>query len=105
MSAAPAHGEPAPWFDPGWLIRRTLTAEAEDAPGVAEDALMAWLVRLSEEHDPAEAAAGVLRAYGPSAPDDDPLADRLFALLHETSRFSSDRLARMQPRRRAQRPA
>ena len=87
----------APWFDPGWLIRRTLDAGLDDVDGSAEDALLAWIVRLPAERDPAEAAGRVLDRYadGLSAAS----ATRLTALLQETRHYTPDRLAQVRPRR------
>lgn len=100
-SCLPRCDEPAPWFDPGWLIRRTLAAEAEAEPsGAAEDALLAWLIRLPDEHDPADAAARVLAVYRPVTPRHDALAQRLFELLDQTQRYPRRHLLRMHRDRR-----
>lgn len=100
---APAAGESAPWFDPGWLIRRTLVAEADTLSASAEDALLVWLLRLPAERDPAEAAGRVLHAYRPAQEPDDPLARRLYALLEETRGYTPERLARVHAARRGSR--
>lgn len=91
-----------PSYDPGWLIQRTLDAAAEAAPASAEDAIIAWLVRLPDGVDPAHAAAAVLRAYGPRAPDD-PLTRRILARMAEIRDYPQDRLARLPRTRRGRR--
>ena len=91
-----------PWFDPGWLIWRTLDAGLDDRPGSAEDALLAWIVRLPSERDPAEAAGAVLDRYADGLGD--PGATRLTALLEETQSYTRTRLAAMGPGRRRRAP-
>jgi hypothetical protein len=88
----------APRFDPGWLIQRTLDTpradEAAEAAPAAEDAVLAWLVRLPEAMDPATAAGDLLQAYRPGIVTD-PLAARVFALLEEIQSYPRPRLDRM----------
>lgn len=88
----------APWFDPGWLIWRTLDAGLDAAPGAAETTLLAWIVRLPVGHDPAEAAGQLLHRYATDL--NDPAATRLTELLEETQSYTPERLAQLRPRRR-----
>jgi hypothetical protein len=98
LSPAESLQDAPPRFDPGWLIHRTLdTPRAEtpeDAAPSAEDAVLAWLVRLPEAMDPATAAGDLLRAYRPGIVTD-PLAARVFALLEEIETYPRARLNRM----------
>ena len=55
-----AHDSPD---DPGGLIRQVLDMGPE-FPGPARDILLAWILRLGNERDPAEAAGRLLAAYG-----------------------------------------
>jgi len=104
---------PPPWFDPGWLIQRTLewmaappTGDApaptpSEAEASAEDALVAWLLRLPDSQDPAEAARELLDAYAPALAAGDPLATRLSGRLREVAAYPRTRLAHLhRPRRR-----
>lgn len=99
---------PAPWFDPGWLIHRTLalvpdtTANAvpadtppEPLEATAEDAIVAWLLRLPDDRDPALAARELLDAYSPALAAGDPMADRLNVRLAQVAAYPRERLARV----------
>lgn len=95
MVGRPENAEGAPWFDPGWLIWRTMMVDAGDPPGAAEDALLAWLLRLPDGQDPAQAAGAVLRAYDPAGDSSTPLVRNLFVLLEQTRSYPRHRLEQM----------
>lgn len=85
--------------DPGGLIKEILDMGAE-FPGPAEDILVAWMLRLGEEQDPAEAARRLLDSYGVAEgtlPDD--ACGRVVALLRQAAQFPQTRLARHMGRR------
>lgn len=84
----------APEFDPGWLLRRTLHVTPGKSGASPEEAIVAWLVRLPDDIEPAEAAGDVMRAYA-TPPGTDPVGTRLFELLDEIQRFPQERLTRM----------
>lgn len=106
LSPAETEGPAPPAFDPGWLIQRALDPEAAESGATAEDAILAWLVRLPEDLDPADAAAALLEAYAPTAPDD-ALTRRILAHMAAVRDYPQGRLAQL-PRdrrgRRARRP-
>jgi hypothetical protein len=102
LSPQKTHGPAPPAFDPGWLIQRTFDAAPTADGATAEDAVLAWLVRLPDGLDPAEAAAALLDAYAPTAPDD-PLTRRILARIAEVRDFPCDRLARLPRTRRGRR--
>jgi hypothetical protein len=101
--ATRAHERP-PAYDPGWLIHRTLDETADRTGASAEDAVLAWLVRLPDDTDPADAAADIIAAYAPERDDGgDHLATRIFALLAEIRDYPRSRLARLPRARRGRR--
>lgn len=84
-----------PAYDPGGLIRHSLDmTQSVDAQSGPEDAVLAWLVRLPDDIDPATAAAELLQDYRPST-GVDAFASRLFELLEEIRRFPRTRLGSM----------
>ncbi len=90
-----------PWFDQGWILYRAIHTRPGDDTGRAEDALLTWLLRLDDAHDPAEAAERALRVYRHPAQDGGSVeAQRLTALLDETRRYPRGRLAHLPVRRR-----
>jgi hypothetical protein len=99
----PKANEHAPWFDPGWLIRRALAAEPGEPAASAEDALLAWLVRLPVACDPAEAADKALDAYDRRAKNSRRDGRRLLALLEETRYYTRQRLTHVRRVRRRHR--
>ncbi|RDD61162.1 hypothetical protein [Ferruginivarius sediminum] len=99
----PKADERAPWFDPGWLIRRALAAGPGEPAARAEDALLAWLVRLPVECDPADAADKALDAYDRRDGTFGRGARRLLALLEETRYYTRQRLTRVRRVRRRHR--
>ncbi len=103
LSPADAHGPTPPSFDPGWLILRTLDGAPAAHGATAEDALLAWLVRLPAGMDPADAAAALLESYAPTAPDD-ALSRRILERMAEVRDYPRDRLTRL-PRARQGRRA
>ena len=88
--------------DPGGLIREVLSA-GEEFPGPAEDVILAWVLRLGQDRDPAQAAARLIEAYHLN---DDGLpggaCGRLIEMLKETADYPAQRMTRhlCQPRRR-----
>ncbi|HEY9549310.1 MAG TPA: hypothetical protein VIR45_07400, partial [Kiloniellaceae bacterium] len=48
--------------DPGGLIREVLEM-GDDFPGPAEDVVLAWVLRLGQDRDPAEAAKRLIADY------------------------------------------
>jgi len=106
LSPAVREHEQPPGYDPGWLIHRTLDETADRTGARAEDAVLAWLVRLPDDTDPADAAGDILAAYAPdpTAQGDD-LATRVFALLAEIRDYPRGRLARVPRARRGRRRA
>jgi hypothetical protein len=98
-----AHERP-PAYDPGWLIHRTLDETADRTGASAEDAVLAWLVRLPDDTDPADAARDILAVYAPTHVDaGDDVARRIFALLAEVRDYPRGRLARVPRTRRGRR--
>mgnify|MGYP000377406615 CR=1 FL=1 len=88
--------------DPGGLIREVLQM-GEAFPGPAEDVVLAWVLRLGQDRDPAEAAGRLIADY---RLEEEPLpggaCGRLIAMLKETADFPAQRMTRhlCQPRRR-----
>ena len=79
--------------DPGGLIKEILDMGAE-FPGPAEDILVAWMLRLGEDLDPAEAARRLLDSYGVAeGPLSDDACGRVIELLRQAARFPQTRLA------------
>ena len=88
--------------DPGGLIREALDMGA-DFPGPAEDLVLAWMLALGNERDPAEAAQGLMAAYGFAegpVPQDE--TGRIIEMLRQTAEFPEERLSG-RPRRRRHR--
>jgi hypothetical protein len=88
--------------DPGGLIREVLEM-GEDFPGPAEDVVLAWVLRLGEGHDPAQAATRLIDDYRlDEEPQPGGPCGRLVAMLKETAQFPAQRMTRHlgQPRRR-----
>jgi hypothetical protein len=85
-----AHDSPD---DPGGLIRQVLDMGPE-FPGPARDILLAWILRLGNERDPAEAADRLLAAYGiAEGPVSEDAAGELVALLRETASYPGEHLS------------
>jgi hypothetical protein len=104
MLSPHADRRPAPACDPGWLLHRTLAAETATAESTAEEAVLAWLMRLPMDVDPARAAADLLPRLPRAAADTmDTRGARVLALLDEIQAYPVRRLHGM-PRRR-HRPA
>jgi hypothetical protein len=86
--------------DPQGLIRQVL-AMGSEFPGPAGDVLLSWLLELKDRADPATAAAVLIERHGLTGPPfpPGPLGE-LIGLLHETARYSAERLNDMGGRRR-----
>ena len=85
-----AHDSPD---DPGGLIRQVLDMGPE-FPGPARDILLAWILRLGNDRDPAEAANQLLAAYGlAEGPVGEDAAGELVALLRETAGYPREHLS------------
>jgi hypothetical protein len=88
--------------DPGGLIREAL-AMGDGFPGPAEDVVLAWVLRLGEDRDPAQAAQRLIADY---RLDEEPqlggACGRLVGMLRETAAYPADRMTRhlCRPRRR-----
>lgn len=79
--------------DPGGLIKEILDMGAE-FPGPAEDILVAWMLRLGEDRDPAAAARRLLDSYGiAEGPLPDDACGRVVELLRQAADFPQTRLA------------
>jgi len=79
--------------DPGGLVRQVLDMGPE-FPGPARDILLAWILRLGTERDPAEAAGRLLAAYGiAEGPPPGDATGELIALLRETAGYSREHLS------------
>lgn len=88
--------------DPGGMIREVLEM-GEAFPGPAEDLLLAWILRLGEDRDAAEAARRLIDDYRlGEEPQPGGACGRVIEMLKETAKFPSDRMARhlCRPRRR-----
>jgi len=70
--------------DPGGILKESLAMGA-DFPGPAEDALLAWTLRLAPEVDTQAAARTLIQRYGLMREDGASPHARLVALLHETA--------------------
>ncbi len=86
--------------DPHGLIRQVL-AMGEEFPGPAGDVLLSWLLDLKDRTDPAAAAGRLIERHGLAGPPfpSGPLGE-LVRLLHETARYSPERLIELSGRRR-----
>ena len=88
--------------DPGGLIREVLEL-GEDFPGPAEDVVLAWILRLGQDRDPAEAAKRLIADYRlDRSPQPGGACGRLIEMVKETATFPAQRMTRhlCQPRRR-----
>jgi len=93
--------------DPGGLIREVLNL-GEDFPGPAEDVVLAWVLRLGQDRDPAQAAQRLIDDYhlNDDAPGGEKLpggaCGRVIEMLKETAAYPAQRMTRhlCQPRRR-----
>lgn len=88
--------------DPGGLIHEALDLGAE-FPGPAEDVVLAWILRLGEDRDPALAAQRLIADYRlEEATPEGAACLRLVEMLKETAEFPAQRMTRhlCQPRRR-----
>lgn len=87
--------------DPGGLIREAL-GMGDDFTGPAEDLVLAWVLRLGEGRDPAEAAQRLIADYQLDAePQPGGACGRLVGLLRETAEFPAARRGHIcRPRRR-----
>lgn len=89
--------------DPGGLIREVLELGPE-FPGPAPDILLAWMLRLKDDQDPAAVAECLLSDYDIA---DGPLPDgacgELVKLLRETAVYGADKLAAHSGKRRGRR--
>ena len=70
--------------DPGGILKESLAMGA-DFPGPAEDALLAWTLRLAPEVDTQAAARTLVQRYALAPAEGDSPHARLIALLHETA--------------------
>ena len=85
-----AHDSPD---DPGGLIREVLDM-GPAFPGPARDILLAWILRLGAERDPAEVAGRLLAAYGiEDGPASEDAAGELVTLLRETAGYPREHLS------------
>jgi len=92
-----AHDSPD---DPGGLIRQVLDMGPE-FPGPARDILLAWMLRLGDDQDPAEAAGRLIERYGiAEGPAPDGACGRVIELLRQAASFPQERLAGHLERRR-----
>ena len=79
------HDSPDTPDDPGGLIKEGLDMGRE-FPGPAQDILLAWMLRLGDDHDAVAAARRLIEAYGLA--DGTPLAGacgELVELLQQTA--------------------
>jgi len=89
--------------DPGGLIREVLELGPE-FPGPAPDILLAWMLRLGEDQDPATIAGRLLKNYQVDAgPIPDGACGELVKLLRETATYGADRLIARSNKRRGRR--
>lgn len=88
--------------DPGGLIREVLLL-GEDFPGPAEDVVLAWILRLGEDRDPAGAAQRLVADYRlDENPQPRGACGKLIEMLKETAAYPASRMTRHMcaPRRR-----
>ncbi|HMB76817.1 MAG TPA: hypothetical protein VKN76_10480 [Kiloniellaceae bacterium] len=89
--------------DPGGLIREVLEL-GPAFPGPAQDLLLAWMLRLEADRDPAVVAQRLLQAYGVAeGPLPGGACGELVQLLRETSTYGADRLRSHGGKRRGRR--
>lgn len=96
---ASAAADPLAREDPQGVLRLALAERCE--PGVAEDVLLAWLLRLPDGVDPARAAGRLLAGAEPGRAGN----QRLLALLAEVACWPMRRLGRLQRRQPSARGA
>lgn len=78
--------------DPGGLIKEVLEMGAA-FPGPAEDIVLAWMLRLADDQDPAAVAGRLLEAYGIAAgPLPEGACGKVVDILRQTAAFGSERL-------------
>ena len=78
--------------DPGGLIKEVLDMGTA-FPGPAEDILLAWMLRLTDEQDPAEVATRVLSDYDVAeGPLPEGACGRVVEILRETAEYGRNRL-------------
>ena len=89
--------------DPGGLIREVLEMGPE-FPGPSQDILLAWMLRLEDDNDPAQVAKRLLQDYGVAeGPLPEGACGELVKLLRETASCGAETLqtrGRRQGRRR-----
>lgn len=86
--------------DPGGLIREAFNMGAE-FPGPAQDLLLAWLLSLGNEIDPAQAARRLIVAYDiENTPPPAGPCGELAALLRQTAETDSQQLTAGRRRKR-----
>ncbi len=79
--------------DPGGLIKEVLNMGAE-FPGPAQDILLAWMLRLGDEHDAAAAAGRLIETYGlGDGPPPEGACGELVALLKQTAESPPEHLS------------
>ena len=89
--------------DPGGLIREVLELGPE-FPGPAPDLLLAWMLRLKDDRDPAAVAGRLLQAYGVAeGPLPEGACGELVRLLRETATYGPARLQNLGGKRRGRR--
>ena len=94
---APASDDPLAAEDPQGVLRQILAAPV-DPLLAAEDVVLAWLLRLPDDIDPAYAAGRILAVIAADPPGL-PADDRLSCLLSEIARWPTDRLHHAKRRR------
>jgi hypothetical protein len=78
--------------DPGGLIKEVLEMGAA-FPGPAEDIVLAWMLHLDDDRDPAEVATRLMKAYGiAEGPLPEGACGRVVDILRQTAAFGADRL-------------
>ena len=76
-----------------------------DFPGPAEDIILAWMLGLGADRDPAQAARRLIETYGlAEAPLPSDATGRIVEMLRQTAEFPKERLAG-QPRDRRRTPS
>ena len=87
------HDSPDTPDDPGGLIKEVLDM-GPAFPGPAQDILLAWLLRLGDEHDAAAAAGRLIEAYGlAEGPPPEGACGELVALLQQTAGSPQEHLS------------
>ena len=87
--------------DPGGLIREALDMGA-DFPGPAEDLILAWMLGLGVDRDPAHAARRLIDSYAlADTPPPQDESGRIIEMLRQTAQFPKERLSGQLRDRRA----